>query len=766
MKSPQAIHRLGAALSPVVGSVGRAYRWTVTSGRWVVVAGWVVAAGLLTVFAPTAGATGGGFGDLLPKDHPVLQVQERVLKDFRIPVLSGTTVVVHQPGGLNLLTRADSVLWALATTQNNVEDDVAPVPGQVIAAIPVPTGVADTTVTYLYMSDGTGLHNTVRLAELYADHFDNQPAVQTYVTGFVPATVAQIDYLDARLGLFEMASALLILLVVAIAFRSVLAPLVVLGVAGVGYLVYVPLLALFARIFGFQVPDQLEPVLLALLLGLVTDYCVLFFSGLRGELDEGSGTRAGVLRTVRRDSPIIAVAGLCVAGGTISLLAAPFAIFRGLGPALALTVLVSLTVCLTLVPAVMTILGWRLFTVLPVQGSSVRRLEVADESPMAEAKRKAGRGMQALTTRGPALAATIVVVVLLGVASLPLTQARLDLSASAGLPSDDNVSRGADLLAAAGVRGISAPTEILVEKDGITRRRVDLARLQLEVSQQPGVVRVIGPADVPSAKPQGIVLAQSTNAARLVVVFGSDPLAAKAISDVRLLETNLPDLARRAGLSDARVSATGQTLIASEVAKLTRASLSVTLLTALLVELLILVLYLRAVVAPVVLLACSALSVAAALGLTTLLFQQILGEQGLTFYAPFASAVLLIALGSDYNVFVVGSIWSEAAHRPLAEALRVAVPRTSRAITTAGAILAGTFALVAIIPLSNFRQIAFAMAVGMLIDTLVVRPVLTPAVLTLLGPAAGWPSHRITRGVRSDGTFHPGLSPMNKSDAL
>jgi RND superfamily putative drug exporter len=165
---------------------------------------------------------------------------------------------------------------------------------------------------------------------------------------------------------------------------------------------------------------------------------------------------------------------------------------------------------------------------------------------------------------------------------------------------------------------------------------------------------------------------------------------------------------------------------------------------ALLVELVILVLYLRAVVAPVVLLACSLLSVAAALGLTTLVFQIFLGDQGLTFYAPFAAAVLLIALGSDYNVFAVGSIWHEAARRPLAEALIVAVPRTSRAITIAGVILAGTFALVAIIPLATFRQIAFAMTVGMLIDTMVVRPMLTPAVLTLLGRAASWPSHRIT----------------------
>ena len=128
----------------------------------------------------------------------------------------------------------------------------------------------------------------------------------------------------------------------------------------------------------------------------------------------------------------------------------------------------------------------------------------------------------------------------------------------------------------------------------------------------------------------------------------------------------MPELASESGLPQAQVSMTGQTLIAAEVAQLTRDSLEITLVVALIVELLILALYLRALVAPIALLACSVLSVTAALGLTTLLFQNILGEQGLTFYAPFSAAVLLIALGSDYNVFSVGSIWAEAKRRPLA----------------------------------------------------------------------------------------------------
>ena len=744
------VRRVGRTSSFVFSGLGRGYRFTVTTLRWVVVVAWVAGAIAVTVLVPYRPDTSGSnFSDLLPADSPIFKVEQRILAEFRVPLLAGTTVVVHQADGLSLLTRADSLLWALATTQDTLQAGTPPKPGTIAAAIPVPTGRADVTVTYLYVAPGTGLRDEVQLADRYAAHFKNQPDVSAYVTGFVPAQVAQIDYIDSRLRLFEIASVVLIMGVVALAFRSLLAPVVVVGVAAVGYLVYFPLLSSLAGVLGFTVPGQLEPVLVALLLGVVTDYCVLFFSAFRDELRGGIERKEAARAALRVNAPIIAVAGLTVAGGTIALLAAPFHIFRGLGPALALAVLVGLAVCLTLAPAVMTIAGWRLFTVVPVRGSQSRN------GFLRAVPARKYRGLKLLTYRGSALLAVIIVGCGLALAASPLTHARLDLSFVAGLPRDDSIAEGADLLAAAGLRGITAPTEVLVEKPGVVTERPALAQLQVALAQQPGVARVIGPADLATKQPRGVLLSDSGNAARYLVIYDSDPLGAQAIGYVRQLESNLPALVTQSGLSDAEVSIAGQTLFASTVAQLTRQSVEITVVTALAIELVILVLYLRALVAPVVLLAASALSVAAALGLTTYLFQDVLGEQGLTFYAPFAAAVLLIALGADYTVFSVGSIWEAAGRRPLAQAIMVAVPRTSRAITTAGVILAATFALVAIIPLATFRQIAFAVTVGLMIDTLIVRPVLTPALLTLLGHRASWPSQRITRGERRTVTTTP-----------
>jgi RND superfamily putative drug exporter len=120
----------------------------------------------------------------------------------------------------------------------------------------------------------------------------------------------------------------------------------------------------------------------------------------------------------------------------------------------------------------------------------------------------------------------------------------------------------------------------------------------------------------------------------------------------------------------------------------------------------------------VYLLAASVLAVFATLGLTIGIGQHILGYGSLVYFVPFAAGVLLVSLGSDYNVFVVGRIWEEARRRPVADAVAVAAPQASRAITTAGVALAASFAMLAVIPLEQFRQIALAMALGVVLASL------------------------------------------------
>jgi RND superfamily putative drug exporter len=448
-------------------------------------------------------------------------------------------------------------------------------------------------------------------------------------------------------------------------------------------------------------------------------------------LDHGVAVRA----TLQREAPVVAIAGITVAAGTASLLAADLKLFRAFGPALSISVLVALVASLTLTPAIMTVLGHRL-------------LRPAAKEPEPDVAPKPSRTSR-LIVRGASrrTAATAIVfvggVLLLAVGALSLNM-RFGASFVSGLPANNEVRQGTAVLDHDGIHGVTGPTDVLIEAAGIGGQPIGLARLQQEVGKEPGVAEVLGPADEPLPARRGVFYADDGNAARMIVIFDDDPLSADAISEVRRLQTRLPELAQQAGLpDDVRLSTTGETAIAAELSDITVRSLLVTVLVAIGIELVILALFLRALLTPVVLLAASALTVAAAFGLTTLVFQDLRGDDALTFYAPFATAVLLFSLGSDYNIFAVGNIWHEGRRRPLGEAIKAAMPRSSRAIAAAGITLAATMAIVAVIPIETFREIAFTMTVGLLIDTMLVRPLVVPSLLTLLGRLAGWPGGRV-----------------------
>jgi RND superfamily putative drug exporter len=218
---------------------------------------------------------------------------------------------------------------------------------------------------------------------------------------------------------------------------------------------------------------------------------------------------------------------------------------------------------------------------------------------------------------------------------------------------------------------------------------------------------------------------------RFLVLLDDDPESAAAVSTLSKLQDDMPDLLARAGLSRAQVGFAGDTAITQELTDDTSAALLRVLPAALVILMALVWLLLRTWAAPVYLVASSMLVVAAALGLTVYVFQVWLGYGEISFFVPVTTAILLVALGSDYNVFLIGRIWLEAERRELRAAVRTAGSRAARAIAVAGVILAFSFAAIALIPILAFREIAFAMAVGLLLDAFVARPLLIPAMVTI-----------------------------------
>ncbi len=731
--------------------------------RFAIPLAWIAAAALATVALPPLGATGSApLDDLVAEDGGAATQQREATERFGFPLYTDTLVV----GGVQPGTRERHLQAARAVRERRTPD----LPN-LRAVLPI---ADDTTVIdYLFFSDEANLDERAAIAHRYAAKYLGGGKV----TGAAPARLAQYSEIQGALPLVEAASVALILLVVGLAFRSIGAPLVALFTAGIAYLIAVRVLPWLGQRSGATVPAEVEPIIVVLLLGLVTDYTVFFLSETRRRLQRGEDPREAVRAATRRTLPIVLTAGLIVAAGTGALAVGELGFFRAFGPGLAATTLVALAVSATLVPALLALFGARLYgRHLKPHGSDGpvpqrttdtwdiersrravhlehpgprSRLRMALTRPILSLRRTGRLAELAQTTRWRvtiariasarpvALVIAVTCLAGLGVLAMGTNDTRLGLGFVSALPAGNEVRQAADEAARGFAPGIVSPVEIDITPPA---DRAALSRFEALVEREPGVASVIGPREQLDGAPEVLL---NERGARLAVILDSDPLAAPAIDRLHALRDRIPRLLEQSGIDGATFAVGGETAVAGETVDAVLADLKRIGIVALAVNFLLLALFLRALIAPLYLVAVSVLGLAASLGLTTFVFQTVLGYDDLTYYVPFGAAVLLVALGSDYNVFVAGRIWEEARWMRLREAIAVATPAAAKAVTVAGVALAASFALLAVVPLRSFREFAFVMAVGVLLDTFVVRSLLVPALTSLFGEAAWWPGRRL-----------------------
>jgi RND superfamily putative drug exporter len=714
------------------------YAYWVIWLRWWVVAFWVASAAAAMAWLPAIGHGGDDLDQLVSADNPAVQSEVRSFEKFGFPLLSRVAVVQRSPDGLPAGVQAKALLRARAVSEG-AYPEIKPV----LAAVPVlntlkafPGSREDgtTIITMLFTAPDASLPDQVTAAETFvANHYDREDAV-VGVTGSVPARVAQGTIVLSSVPWLELATVTAVFLVVAIAFRSLAAPLLALGVAGVAVVLALHVGGALAEQLEVAVPQETQPLLVALVLGVVVDYVVFYLSAVRGQLAAGAERLVAAERATARFTPIIATAGATAAAGTGALIVAGSPAFRAFGPGMAVAVLIGMLVAVTLVPALLAILG-------PGAVWSPRRrqyIQLGNESPepVVAPSEPSGRWARLLTR--PAFSAVVLVLCLGGllVAMAPVRHMTLGVSFVEALPADHPSRKAAHQAQAGFAQGILSPTELLVQGPGVATRAAELERLQDALAKVPGVAAVIGPADDAIPQEQRLFLAPDGSAVRYLLILNDRPLGARAIQTLSRLDGELPTILRQAGLGGVEASLGGDTAVAKAAVDQTMHDLGRIAVAALLANLLFLMLYLRAIVIPLGLLACSVLAIAATLGLTTWMFQRSADGDGLTFYVPFAAAVLLVALGSDYNILGVGPAWKESRGRPLREALAITLPQSSRAIRTAAFTLAVSFGLLALVPLRPFRELAFALAVGVLVDAFVVRSLLAPALLTVMERAS------------------------------
>ena len=797
---------------PVAGVLARSYAFVVVSLRYLIVGGWAAGVVLAIMFLPPLNAaSSGGLSDLIPPGSAAAHAEADAARLFGFPIDAAVAIVQRDPHGMPAAIRDRAIRQAVAVDRRLsgqsegqlaaaaaalakagqpdaariLSGPVSPgppggIPGLAGAfALPNSAGLlrgtneqSTTVITFLYFRPGTSFGAQTAGANAYVHWFLNRPADHVAgVTGPVPAEYDQSQIIGKDILWVELFTVLAIALIVGLRFRSVGAPLATLACAATAYVIAIRAVVWLAGRMGVTLPPDLDPVLVVLLLGVTTDYTVFFLDGMRARVAGGvPRVRAARLATAEF-APIIVAAGVIVAAAAASLVVARTKLLSAFGPGLALTVLTAMAVSMTLGPALMAIFGGLLFRPVPrwLRRQGVTRREGGGRQPARP------RARWNLGTRAARFAAARPMALLIaGAGTAGLLAAawgahtiHLGSPLIRELPASSPAARAGTAAADGFAPGILSPTEILVIGPGVAGKTAALARLQHELATQPGVAEVAGPASLPGSaqsNPAQInpMLAASGGAARFVVVEKTDPLDATAISRVQQLQHDLPALARTAGLPGARFELAGETALTGDSIGSVFGDLGRVALAIVAVTLVLLALFLRSLLAPVYLLAASVLAVFATLGLTILIGQEILGFGSLVYFVPFAAGVLLVSLGSDYNVFVVGRIWEEARRRPVADAVAVAVPQASRAITTAGVALAASFAMLAVIPLEQFRQIAIAMALGVVLDAIAVRSLLVPALVALFGRLGMWPGNRRARPAPAEPPAAP--APVRAGD--
>jgi RND superfamily putative drug exporter len=557
-----------------------------------------------------------------------------------------------------------------------------------------------------------------------------RPGLRAFVTG--PAGIAaDLEAIAADAGRTLLFATLgLVLLLLLAVYRAPVLALLPLVVVGAAYLVAIGIAYLLIEAGWITVNAEGTMLLLVLVFGAGTDYSLLLVHRYREEL--GKTPHRQALDTAVQESrrPLLASGGTVIAAMLV-LLAADLESTHWLGPVLAIGIAVMLAAAFTLLPALLAILGERAFWPNRSRGSfqtlndrkEPRDTPGTSASPTRGSFRTSGDRKEprdawarvAGLVRRRSLAIVVAVVALLAVLALGNLTQHETLGFGQGVTKPTDSSRGSEALERHFPPGLGSPLTAVVGVEAAPTVVRGMERLRS--------VQLVLPAPLSPGAGRAVIL----------LVLRGDPYGEEAEAAVEQIRERLHALTPSGLLG-------GIPAENLEVEQTNERDTKLIVPLVLLVVGLILIAVLRALVAPAYLIATVVASFAATLGLATFAFTELFGSEGLAFDLELMAFIFLVALGVDYNIFLMTRAREEAAARGAREGALAALVSTGGVVTGAGLILAGTFATLTLLPLEELVQIGATVAVGVLLDTFLVRALLIPAITFRLGDRAWWPS--------------------------
>lgn len=529
-------------------------------------------------------------------------------------------------------------------------------------------------------------------------------------------TASQVDNEESSkqsMALIGISTIALIIILLGVIFRAPLAAILPIFIIGLVSMVSNAVTAIVGNAFGLSFDKGFNELIVIVLYGIGTDYILFLLFRYRERLRAGEDKKQAMITSVERVGEAIASAAGAVIVAFLVLLLAAFKAFGGLGPQLAIAVGVMLITSLTLVPALISLIGTAVFW----------PSKAWKKEPKPGLWAKMGNGVG----RRPVVAAVASGVVLVALAGAALGfKANYDFNGS--MPQNTESAQAMKDFRSTFPAGALTPTDVLVKSDRPLDQQTVAAYAQ-KLQGAPGVGQMM-------AKPQ---VSKSGNVAIYKVALKENPSSNEAID---LVKGPLRDYAKKNAPQGTTVLVGGMTAIWADINEVNNRDLTIILPVAMVLIGIILALLLRALVAPIYLVAAVLLGFAATLGATVLLFQNVKGEPGLMFQLPIILYLFVLAIGTDYNILMIARLREEAreGHDPRRGAA-LGIMHAGPTVAAAGVILAGTFAVLVLSPMSMMAQIGFGVAIGILLSAFVMSAFFVPAITALLGHKAWWPGH-------------------------
>jgi putative drug exporter of the RND superfamily len=668
--------------------------WT----KWVVAGFWVV---VLVIMAPLStklmGAEKNDLKYWLPgsaESTKVLDVQAR----FQSPNVYTGVVVYVRPSGLTAADRATAVAEARKLAQ---------IPGVVSGTVtgPIPSADGQALQTILQVNLGSkGWANANKAVDaIRAITSSNPPGLVSHVTGPLGNAADSNNVFKGINGTLLYSAVAVVIVILLITYRSPFLWLLPVISSAVALTIAQAVIYLLAAHAGLVVNAQSAGILDVLVFGASTDYALLITARYREELRRHDRRHPAMATALRRAGPAIIASASTVIVALLTLYAAELNSTKDLGPVLAIGVATGFLVMITLLPALLVTFPRGIFwPYKPTYGSP----------------EPTTRGLWARVGWSIAPRPRIVWIttaVLLGVLALGLTGLKANgLTNAQSFRGHPDSVIGESVLAEHFPAGVGQPVIVIGNPAAAAQLRAALAAT-------PGIASV-----TPPQIRAGYAYLEGT------LTSPPDSQAAyDTIDRVRSAVHAVPGANALVG---------GYTAISLDVKRASAHDRDVIIPLILLVVLIILGLLLRALVAPLILTATVVLSFAAALGVSAFFFDHVFGFGGGDTTLPLFVFIFLVALGIDYNIFLMTRVREEAIKRDARHGAIIGLAATGGVITSAGFVLAGTFAVLATIPSTVLTEIGFAVAFGILLDTIVVRSVLVTALNLDIGRWMWWPS--------------------------